>query len=165
MSDKTVREQIMVAVMEHLLSVDRPAGIPEPVRTRLSSPKPSQLPVLTVYQGPEVVDPTHDESKGRARRGAVVRRALNIEIETVVKAVQGRPADAEADPIAVWVAAAMVSIGRIMTVDAPRGLLHDPPEEQGTLPNYEQAEYSFCRFTNTWRVFYQSSTSDATSLT
>lgn len=165
MSDKTVREQIMVAVMEHLLSVDRPAGIPEPVRTRLSSPKPSQLPVLTVYQGPEIVDPGHDESKGRARRTAVVRRALDIQVESVIKAVQGTAADAEADPISVWVSAAMVLIGRIVTVDAPRGLLHDPPEEQGTLPNYEQGEYSFCRFTTTWRVFYQSSTSDATSLT
>jgi hypothetical protein len=165
MSDKTVREQIMVAVMEHLTTEARPAGIPEPVRTRLSSPKPSQLPALTVYQGSEIVDPGHDESKGRARRTAVVRRALDIEVEYVVKAVQGTPADAEADPISVWVSAAMVSIGRIVTSGAPGGLAHDPPEEQGTVPKYEQGEYSFCRFTTTWRVFYQSSTSDATSLT
>lgn len=161
----TIREQITTAVMEHLAAVSRPAEIPAPVRTRLESPKPSQLPALTVYQGREIVDPIHDERPGRSSRGAIVRRALDLKIEAVVKAVSGSPADVAADPLLVWVTAAMSSIGRIETVGAPRGLANDTPDEIGTTFEYEQGEYSFCRATLTYRIFYQSRTDNAEALT
>lgn len=163
----TIREQIMTAVMEHFGTIDNPEGYPAPVRTRVSSPKPDQLPAITVYQNAEIVDPMHDEKPGRASRGAVVRRALDVKIEVLVKAVAGAatPADAEADPLLIWIAGAMASIGRVVTVAAPRGLCHNAPDELGTLFGYEQGEYEFVRASVTYRFTYQSKTSNVETLT
>jgi hypothetical protein len=160
----TIREQIMVAIMAHLETVDRPSSIPAPVRTRLESPGADQLPALTVYQKTEVVDPTHDEKEGRKSRGSLSRRALDVHLEAVVKTVSGTPADSAADPLLAWATAALYSIGRIETVSAPRGLANDPPDEVGTVFQYEQGEFSFCRAILTFRVFYQSARGNAEAL-
>jgi hypothetical protein len=155
----------MVALMTFLEGASRPAEVPEPVRTRLESPTPSQLPALTVYQGREVVDPMRDEQDGRSSRGAIVRRALEVRIEAVVKAVLGTPADAVADPLLAWATNAVAEAGRLETVAAPRGLADQAADEVGTTFEYEQGEYSFCRATLTVRFRYQSSSTDAESLT
>lgn len=160
----TIREQIMVAVMAHLETVDRPEAIPAPVRTRLESPGADQLPALTVYQGLEVVDPIRDEKEGRKSRGAICRRVLDVKLEALVKAVSGIPADAAADPILAWATAALYSIGRVITVEAPRGLANDPPDEIGTAFEYEQGQFSFVRATLTMRFFYQSARGNAEAL-
>ena len=162
----TIRQQLMAAVMDHLGSFDRPAGIPAPVRTRVVSPKPSQLPVVTVYQAQETVDPMRDEKPGRSSRGAVVRRALDLKIEVLTKAVAGAAsvADADADAILVWLGSAFVDLGRVVTVAAPRGLAHHQADEVGTLFEYEQGEFAFCRATIVFRFIYQSSSTNAAAL-
>jgi len=162
----TIREQIITAVIAHLGSVSRPAEIPEPVRTRVESPKPSQLPVVTVYPAQEIVDPMRDEKAGRSSRGAVVRRALDLKFEVVTKATAGAAttADAAADPILVWISDAMSSIGKVVPVGETVALCNDPPDEIGTAFEYEQSEYLLCRATLTYRFFYQSSSIDVEAI-
>jgi len=153
----SIREQIVEAAVD-ALTTDRPAEIPEPVRTRLVSPRAAQLPALTVYQGREVVSPMRDEkAEERSSRGAVVRRALDLQIEVVTLATKsGDPADKLADPILCWAVKSIVGSGTF------NKLLNDPADEAGTLFDYEQSkEGSFCRATMTVRCHYQSKTDDA----
>ena len=154
----SIREQIVLAVMAHLATVDRPADIPAPVRTRLVSPNSDQLPVLTVYQGRVVVSPMHPSREGRASRGVIVQRALEVKIEAVVKA-GGDGADAAADPLLVWAATAMAGGGRF------GGLANDPPDEVGIDFSYEQGSFSFIRATITFLCEFQTLTGDPTRST
>jgi len=151
----SIREQIMLAVMAHLATVDRPADMPAPVRTRLVSPNSDQLPVLTVYQGREVVSPMHTPREGRASRGAIVQRALEVKIEAVVKA-SGDGSDAAADPLLVWAATAMAGGGTL------GGLANDPPDEAETSFSYEQGAFAFIRATMTFLYEYPTLIGDPT---
>lgn len=154
----------MVAVMDHLGTVDRPASIPEPVRTRLESPDAEQLPVLTVYQARMVANPMRDEREGRSSRGAIVRRALLINFEVLVKASPGMAADALADPILAWASNAMSTAGKLPTTGYPKGLLTDPPDEADLNFEYEQATFLFCRATLTVQCEFTTATDDVEAL-
>lgn len=149
----SIREQIIVAVMAHLATVERPTGIPAPVRSRLVSPRSDQLPVLTVYPGREVVSPMHAPREGRTSSGAIVQRALEVKIEAVVLAT-GAAAEAAADPLLVWVTKAMASIGRI------GGLIDDPPDETETNFEYEQGQFAFARATMIFLMAFPTLTGD-----
>lgn len=155
----TIREQVVVAAVA-VLAAGRPAEVPAPVRTRLESPRPDQLPAFTVYQGGEIVSPMREPKNEdeRTSRGAVVRRALDLKIEVVVKATDAA-ADATADPLLAWVTSALVGAGKL------GGLLNDPADEAGTVFEYEQGEFLFCRATMTFRLHYQSKTADAEAMT
>jgi hypothetical protein len=160
-----MRDQIMQAIEAHLGTIDRPAGVPAPVRTRLESLEPSQLPAITLFQGQEIVDPTRDEKPRRTSRGAVIRRALDVKFESVTKHVPGAATvcDADADALIVWVTNAMSSIGRVVTAAYPRGICHDPPDEVGTVFEYEQAKYPLCRATTIFRFHYHTSITNVES--
>ena len=149
----TIREQIVAAAFV-AISTDVPGGIPAPVRTRLESPNAEQLPAVTVYQGREIVDPTRDEKEGRTSRSVIVRRALELHVETVVKA-EGVAADALADPMIAWATSSLVGAGTL------GGLADDPADEMGTVFEYERAEFSFVRARTTFRFKYQSRRDDA----
>lgn len=162
----TIREQIVSAVMTYLGTFERPEGIPAPVRTRVASLKPDQLPAITVYQTREIVDPIRDERPGRASRGAIVRRALDLRFEIATKAVpNGTPSDGLADPILAWISSAMAGIGNLVTAEAARGLCNQAPDEIGTAFEFESVEYPFCRASLTYRFLYQSSSTNAEALT
>ena len=154
----TVRERIVSAAVL-ALATDAPAGIPALVRTRLDSPSADQLPALTVYQGVETVEPMRDAKAGTASRGPIVRRSLLLIVEVLTKAGAGVQPDAAADPVLAWATAALAAAGNL------GGLANGPPDEIGTKFEYEQAETSFCRATQTFRIEYQTRTGDAQSLT
>jgi len=160
----TIREQIVAAV-HTALNTERPAGIPETVRTRVESPGPDALPVLTVYQGREVVSPKHAEKADPGRgermaiRGDIVNRKVDVNFEVLVKAGKDDPpADQAADPYLAWAVRSIIGAGRF------GGLARRPAEEQGTQFSYEQADFSYCRATTTFRIEYQSKTDDAEQL-
>ena len=154
----TIREQIVTAAVQ-ALATDAPAGVPAPVRTRLDSPGADQLPALTVYQGIETVELMRDAKTGTASRGPIVRRSLLLSVEVLTKAGTDEEPDKAADPILAWTTAALAAAGNF------GGLANDPADELGTKFEYEQAETSFCRATQTFRIQYQSRTGDAENLT
>ena len=154
----TIREQIVAAAFA-AISTDVPVGVPAPVRTRLESPNAEQLPAMTVYQGREIVDPARDEKEGQASRTVIVRRALELHVETVVKA-EGIAADALADPMIAWATASLVGAGRL-----PGNLANDPADEMGTVFEYEQAEFAFVRARTTFRFHYQTRRDNAEAIT
>jgi len=154
----TIREQIVSAAVL-ALATDVPAGIPGPVRTRLDSPSADQLPALTVYQGTETVESMRDAKTGTASRGPIVRRSLLLSVEVLPKAGTGGEPDKVADPILAWLTKALAAAA------AFGGLANGPADEIGTKFEYEQAETSFCRATQTYRVDYQSRADDAETLT
>lgn len=154
----TIREQIVSAAVL-ALATGAPAGIPTPVRTRLDSPSADQLPALTVYQGMETVESMRDAKAGMTRRGPVVRRSLLLSIEVLTKAGTGSQPDKAADPILAWATAALDAAGTF------GGLANGPADELGTKFEYEQAETSFCRATQTFRIEYQSRSDSAETLT
>jgi hypothetical protein len=150
----TIREQIVASVVV-ALATGTPPGVPAPIRTRIDSPNADQLPVLTVYQASETVEPMHDPRLGRAARGPIVRRSLLLNVEVITKAGAGQEPDKAADPILAWVTKALGLAG---TFD---DLANHPADEAGTKFEYEQGETSFCRATMTWRILYQSRVDDA----
>jgi hypothetical protein len=154
----TIREQIVSAAVLALAS-GAPTDVPAPVRTRLDSPGADQLPALTIYQGNETVEPMRDAKAGMIRRGPVVRRSLLLSIEVLTKAGSGSQPDKAADPILAWATSALATAGTF------GGLANGPADEIGTKFEYEQAETSFCRATQTFRIEYQSRTDDAETLT
>jgi len=154
----TIREQITSAAVQ-ALATDAPAGVPEPVRTRLDSPSADQLPALTVYQGVETVDPMRDTKPGTAILGPIVRRSLLLSVEVLTKADSGEEPDKAADPILAWASASLAAAGNF------GGLANGPADELGTKFEYEQAETSFCRASQTFRIEYQSRADDAETLT
>ncbi len=154
----TIREQIVSAAVL-ALATGAPAGIPEPVRTRLDSPSVDQLPALTVYQGTETVESMREPKAGTASRGPVARRSLLLSVEVLTKAGAGMQPDAAADPILAWATAALAAAGNF------GGLANGPADELGTKFEYEQAETSLCRATQTFRIEYQSRADDAETLT
>ena len=161
----SIREEIMQAIVVHLGTVDRPDSVPAPVRTRLESLEPSQLPAITLFQGQEVADPTRDERPRRTSRGAVTRRALDVKFESVTRHIPGAATvcDTDADALIVWITNAMSSIGRVVTAEHPKGICHDPPDEVGTLFEYERAKYPLCRATTIFRFHYHTSTTNVES--
>ncbi len=154
----TIREQIVSAAVL-ALATGAPVGIPAPVRTRLDSPSADQLPALTIYQGSETVEPMRDAKAGMTSRGPVVRRSLLLSVEVLTKAGPDGEPDKVADPILAWATAALAAAGTF------GGLANGPADEIGTKFEYEQAETSFCRATQTFRIEYQTRTGDAQSLT
>ena len=154
----TIREQIVSAAVQ-ALGTGAPAGVPVPVRTRLDSPSADQLPALTVYQGAETVESMRDAKAGMASRGPIVRRSLLLSIEVLTKAGSGSQPDKAADPVLAWATSALATAGTF------GGLANGPADELGTKFEYEQAETSFCRATQTFRIEYQTRTGDAQSLT
>jgi len=154
----TIREQIVSAAVQ-ALATGAPAGVPGPVRTRLDSPSTDQLPALTVYQGVETVEPMREAKTGTASRGPIVRRSVLLSVEVLTKAGAGEEPDKAADPILAWATAALAAVGSF------GGLANGPADEIGTKFEYEQAETSFCRATQTYRVDYQSRADDAETLT
>jgi len=154
----TIREQIVSAAVL-ALATDAPAGVPVPVRTRLDSPSADQLPALTVYQGVETVEPMRDAKTGTASRGPIVRRSVLLSVEVLTKAGAGEEPDKAADPILAWATAALAAAGSF------GGLANGPADELGTKFEYEQAETSFCRASQTYRIEYQSRADDAENLT
>ena len=154
----TIREQIVAAAVL-ALATNAPGGVPAPVRTRLDSPSADQLPALTVYQGSETVESTREAKAGTASRGPVVRRSVLLSVEVVTKAGAGEQPDKAADPILAWATAALAAAGNF------GGLANGPADELGTKFEYEQAETSLCRATQTFRIEYQSRADDAETLT
>lgn len=154
----TIREQIVSAAVL-ALATDAPAGVPAPVRTRLDSPSADQLPALTVYQGIETVESMREAKTGTASRGPVVRRSVLLSVEVLTKAGAGTQPDKAADPILAWATASLAAAGTFS------GLANGPADEIGTKFEYEQAETSFCRATQTFRIEYQTRADDAQSLT
>ena len=154
----TIREQIVAAAVA-AIGTGAPAGVPAPVRTRLDSPAPQQLPALTVYQAAETVEPMRDPRGGHAVRGPVVRRTLTLNVEVVTKAGAMEEPDKAADPILAWVTKALAAAGTVA------GLANNPADELGTKFEYEQAETSLCRATIGFRITYQSRADDAELLT
>jgi hypothetical protein len=154
----TIREQIVSAAVL-ALATDTPASVPAPVRTRLDSPSADQLPALTVYQGVETVEPMRDAKTGTASRGPIVRRSVLLSVEVLTKAGAGKEPDKGADPILAWATAAMAAAGNF------GGLANGPADELGTKFEYEQAETSFCRASQTFRIEYQSRNDNAETLT
>ncbi|HOX27440.1 MAG TPA: hypothetical protein PLL30_13750 [Candidatus Krumholzibacteria bacterium] len=154
----TIREQIVSAAIL-ALATGVPVGVPAPVRTRLDSPSADQLPALTVYQGIETVETMREPKAGTASRGPVVRRSLLLSVEVLTKAGAGMQPDAAADPILAWATAALAAAGNF------GGLANGPADEIGTKFEYEQAETSLCRATQTFRIEYQSRADDAETLT
>lgn len=150
----TIREQIVRAAVL-ALTTDRPEGIPAPVRTRIDSPTAAQLPTLSVYQTNESVEPMRDYRAGSTSRGPVVRRAVLLSVEVLTKATAADEPDKAADPMLAWATRAMLAGGTF------GGLANAPPDELGTRFEYEQAEESICRATQSWRIHYQSRTDDA----
>jgi hypothetical protein len=153
----SIREQIVAAAFT-ALTTGRPIEVPAPVRTRLDSPSTDQLPVFSVYQVAEAVEPERDRRTGSAARGPVVRRSLLLNVEVVTKAGAGEEPDKAADPILAWATKAIAAGGRFS------GLANDPADEAGTKFEYEQGETSFCRATMTFRFEYQSRSDDAETL-
>ena len=154
----TIREQI-VSTAVVALSTGAPESVPAPLRTRLDSPSADQLPALTVYQGTETVEPMRDAKAGAASHGPIVRRALLLSVEVLTKATAGALPDQAADPILAWATASLAAAGSF------GGLANGPAIEIGTKFEYEQAETSFCRATQTFRLEYQTRADDAESLT
>jgi len=154
----TIREQIVSAAVL-ALAAGAPPGVPAPVRTRLDSPSADQLPALTVYQGSETVEPMRDAKAGMASRGPVVRRSLLLSIEVLTRAGAGEEPDKAADPILAWATTALAAAGTF------GGLANEPADEIGTKFEYEQAETSICRATQTFRIEYQSRSDSAETLT
>ena len=154
----TIREQIVSAAVL-ALATDAPASVPAPVRTRLDSPSADQLPALTVYQGVETVEPMRDAKTGTTSRGPIVRRSVLLSVEVLTKAGAGEEPDKAADPILAWATAALAAAGNF------GGLANDPADELGTKFEYEQAETSFCRASQTFRIEYQSRNDNAETLT
>ncbi len=154
----TIREQIISAVVT-ALATNTPDGIPAPVRTRLDSPGADQLPALTVYQGTETVESMREAKNGSARRGPIVRRTLLLSIEVLTKAGVNEEPDKAADPILAWATSSIAAAGSF------GGLANGPADELGTKFEYEQAETSFCRASQTYRIEYQSRADDAENLT
>jgi len=150
----TIREQIVAAFVT-AVTTGRPAGVPEPVRTRVDSPATDQLPVLSIYQNTETVEPMHDPKAAHAIRGPVVRRSVVINAEVITKAGIGGEPDKTADPILAWVTHAIGAAGMF------GGLANDPADELGTKFEYEKGETSFCRAMQAWRIQYQSRVNDA----
>jgi hypothetical protein len=154
----TIREQI-IAAAALALATGTPEGVPTPVRTRLDSPSTDQLPALTVYQAAETVEPMRDAKTGAASRGPIVRRSVLLSVEVLTKASLGNEPDKAADPILAWATSALATAGTF------GGLANGPADELGTKFEYEQAETSFCRATQTFRIEYQSRADDAQALT
>jgi len=154
----SIRERIVAAAFA-AISTDVPDGIPAPVRTRLISPSAEQLPALTVYQGREIVDPFRDEKEDRASRTEIVRRALDLHVESVVAAT-GDASDVDVDPMIVWATKSLVGAGRL-----PGGLANDPADEAGTVFEYEQADFAYVRAKTTFRFHYQTRRDDAEAIT
>ena len=154
----TIREQIVAAAVL-ALATGAPTGVPAPVRTRLDSPSADQLPALTVYQGIETVEPMRESKTGTASRGPIVRRSVLLSVEVLTKAEAGAQPDKAADPILAWATASLAAAGTF------GGLANGPADEIGTKFEYEQAETSFCRATQTFRIEYQTRADDAQSLT
>jgi hypothetical protein len=154
----TVREQIVAAAFA-ALTTGRPAGVPLPVRTRIDTPNPDQLPAFTVYQSTEVVDPMHPERPVHAADGAIVLRTLVLATEVLTKAGAGGEPDKAADPIIAWTTKALGAAGTF------GGLANRPARETGTKFEYQAGETSFCRATMTWRYEYQSRVDDAEQVT
>lgn len=153
----TIREQIVAAAFA-AISTDVPDGIPAPVRTRLVSPSAEQLPALTVYQGREIVDPLRDPKEDRASRTEIVRRALDLHVESVIAAT-GNASDIEVDPMIAWATKSLVGAGKL------GGLANDPADEAGTVFEYEQAEFAYVRAKTTFRFHFQSRRDDAEAIT
>lgn len=154
----TIREQIVEAAAL-ALATGAPEGVPAPVRTRLDSPSTDQLPALTIYQATETVEPMRDAKTGTASRGPIVRRSVLLSVEVLTKAGLGNEPDKAADPILAWATSALATAGSF------GGLANGPADELGTKFEYEQAETSFCRATQTFRIEYQSRADDAEALT
>lgn len=155
----TIREQI-VATAVMALNTDRPAEVPEFVRTRLDSPGAEQLPANTVYQGVESVETMRDfRPGGGASRGPIVRRSVLLNVEVLTKAGAGEEPDKVADPILAWATKAIAGVASF------NGLSNNPADEIGTKFEYEQGETSFCRATMTFRIQYQTRADDAEEIT
>jgi hypothetical protein len=162
--DPSIRERIMLAVMAHLATVDRPTDIPAPVRTRLVTPSAAQLPALTVYPGRDGVAPMHGPREGRVSRGSVVQRALEIKVEAVVAAVADG-ADALVDPLLSWATIAIIGMGRVDDGGVEiHALSNDPPDEVETKFSYEFQDFAYVRATLTILIEYQSLRTDPTQL-
>ncbi len=154
----TIREQIVSAAVL-ALTTNAPVGVPAPVRTRLDSPSADQLPALTVYQGMETVESMREAKTGTASRGPIVRRSVLLSVEILTKAGAGGEPDKAADPILAWATASLAAAGTF------GGLANGPADELSTKFEYEQAETSLCRATQTFRIEYQSRTDNAETLT
>lgn len=154
----TIREQIVAAAVA-AIGTGAPSGVPAPVRTRIDSPSAEQLPALTVYQGPETVEPMHKPREGQAMRGPLVRRAIVLYVEIITKAAAGDEPDKAADPMLAWATKALAAAGTF------GDLADNPADEVGTKFEYEQGESSFCRATMMFRILYQSRADDAELVT
>jgi len=154
----TIREQIVAAAVT-ALNTDRPAEVPEFVRTRLDSPGPDQLPVNTVYQATETVEAMGESRARRTSRGPLVKRSVMLSIEALTKADGTTEPDKAADATIAWVTKTLAAAGRF------NGLANDPADEMGTKFEYEQGESSFCRATMTFNIEYQSRVDDAEQIT
>lgn len=154
----TIREEIVAAAVA-ALGTGAPTGVPTPVRTRLDSPSPEQLPALTVYQASETVEPMREPRSGRPVRGPVVRRALQLNVEVITKASPTDEPDKAADPILAWATKALAAAGTF------GGLANDLADELGIKFEYEQGETAFCRASMAFRIHYQSRADDAELIT
>lgn len=154
----SLRERIIQAAVT-ALNTDRPSGVPEFVRTRLESPTAEQLPAATVYAKKEETDRMRPVREGRTSRGPIVKRTLQLHIESLTAHVGSDTPDALADPILCW---AVQAIGNAGTFS---GLANDPADEEETTFEYEQADHSFCRATLVFAIEFQSKRSDATTRT
>ncbi len=82
-----------------------------------------------------------------------------LSVEVLTKAGSGEQPDKAADPVLAWVTKALAAAGSF------GGLANGSADEIGTKFEYEQAETSFCRATQTFRIEYQTRTDDAETLT
>lgn len=154
----SIREQLMAAIVT-ALNTDRPGDVPAFIRTRIDSPDPDQLPVNSVYQASETTETQHAAKEGIARRGPLLQRSLEFNIEVITRATGGDEPDKAADPTLVWITKTLGAF------PAGRGeLANAAPDELGTKFDYERATDSFCRATMGWRVEYQSKTDDAEAI-
>jgi hypothetical protein len=145
----TIREQIVAAIVT-ALTTGKPAGVPTPVRTRIDSPTADQLPALSVYQTDERVLEMLDPRPGRASRGPIKRRHIDVAVEVLTKAGGSAEADKAADPMLSWASESIAKAG------AFGGLADDMAQELGTRFEYSsQAETSFCRATMVLRTEFQ----------
>jgi hypothetical protein len=150
----TIREQI-VAAAAVALEAGRPGGVPAPVRTRIDAPTEDQLPTLSIYQIDERVSEMLDARPGRARRGPIKRRQIDVSVEVLTQGGASAEPDKAADPLLSWASQAMAE------ADTFGGLADDVAQEIGTKFEYStQGETSFCRATMLFRIEFQTLADD-----
>jgi hypothetical protein len=154
----SIREQIMAAIMT-ALNTGRPGDVPEFIRSRIDSPDPDQLPINSIYQAQESIETQHAAKDGATRRGPLVARSLDFNVEAIARASSGDEADKALDPTLVWVTKTLGAF------PSGRGeLANNRPDELGTKFEYERATDSFCRATMGWRVEFQTKVDDAEAI-